>query len=87
MIQADRVKLLAKGVPRRGDYILYWMQASQDPNGFTGVAWCFGLHDRPWPERRVFGQVRAMTESGLRRKFDVDRYVRNVGELSSPGRR
>ncbi|MCW4022050.1 MAG: deoxyribodipyrimidine photo-lyase, partial [Candidatus Bathyarchaeota archaeon] len=23
----------------------------RDPNGFTGVAWCFGKHDRPWKER------------------------------------
>ncbi|MXI85875.1 hypothetical protein [Sphaerochaeta halotolerans] len=21
------------------------------PNGYAGVAWCFGKHDRPWVER------------------------------------
>lgn len=50
----------------------------RDPNGFAGVAWCFGKHDRPWGERAVFGNVRSMTEAGLRRKFDVDAYVRLV---------
>ena len=23
----------------------------RDPNGFAGVAWCFGKHDRAWKER------------------------------------
>ncbi|MBN2199006.1 MAG: deoxyribodipyrimidine photo-lyase [Candidatus Aminicenantes bacterium] len=50
----------------------------RDPNGFAGVAWCFGKHDRPWGERRVFGLVRYMNEAGLKRKFDADRYVKTV---------
>ncbi len=50
----------------------------RDPNSFAGVAWCFGKHDRPWPERPVFGKVRYMSASGLRRKFDMAEYVRNV---------
>jgi len=53
----------------------------RDPNGFAGVAWCFGKHDRPWSERPVFGTVRYMNDSGLRRKFDADRYVRRVEEI------
>jgi deoxyribodipyrimidine photo-lyase len=48
----------------------------RDPNGFTGVAWCFGKHDRPWGERPIFGNVRYMNEKGLRRKFDADGYVK-----------
>jgi deoxyribodipyrimidine photo-lyase len=51
----------------------------RDPNGFAGVAWCFGKHDRPWQERKVFGKVRYMNAEGLRRKFDMDAYVRRVG--------
>ncbi len=47
----------------------------RDPNGFAGVAWCFGKHDRPWPERAFFGNVRSMTASGLKRKFDADAYA------------
>lgn len=30
----------------------------RDPNGYTGVAWCFGTHDRSWGERPIFGKVR-----------------------------
>jgi deoxyribodipyrimidine photo-lyase len=48
----------------------------RDPNGYAGVAWCFGKHDRPWPQRPVFGSVRSMTADGLKRKFDADRYAR-----------
>ena len=54
----------------------------RDANSFTGVAWCFGKHDRPWQERPVFGTVRYMNANGLRRKFDVESYVRKVEERS-----
>jgi deoxyribodipyrimidine photo-lyase len=54
----------------------------RDPNAFAGVAWCFGKHDRPWPERPVFGTVRYMNEAGLRRKFDADAYVRRIAGLA-----
>ena len=47
----------------------------RDPNGFAGVAWCFGLHDRPWAQRPIFGSVRSMTASGLERKFDMAPYL------------
>ena len=50
----------------------------RDPTGFTGVAWCFGRHDRPWGGRRIFGNVRYMNDAGLRRKFKIDDYVRKV---------
>src|SRR5439155_9630320 len=29
----------------------------RDPNTYTNVLWCFGLHDRPWFERPIFGQI------------------------------
>jgi len=50
----------------------------RDPNGFTGVAWCFGKHDRPWRERPVFGTIRYMNAQGLKRKFDIDEYANKV---------
>jgi deoxyribodipyrimidine photo-lyase len=50
----------------------------RDPNGFTGVAWCFGKHDRPWGERPIFGKVRYMNDKGLKRKFDADGYVKMI---------
>lgn len=58
-----------------------WFLDGRDPNGYAGVAWCFGLHDRPWPERPVFGKVRSMTAAGLARKFDVGAYIRRVDAL------
>jgi deoxyribodipyrimidine photo-lyase len=48
----------------------------RDPNGFTGVAWCFGKHDRAWQERPIFGKVRYMNDAGLVRKFDMTSYVK-----------
>jgi deoxyribodipyrimidine photo-lyase len=41
----------------------------------------FGLHDRPWPERPVFGTVRYMNAKGLERKFDMAAYLRAVDAL------
>ena len=52
----------------------------RDPNSFSGVAWCFGKHDRPWQERPVFGKIRYMNANGLRRKFDIESYVKNCNK-------
>jgi deoxyribodipyrimidine photo-lyase len=59
----------------------------RDPNSFAGVAWCFGLHDRAWGERPVFGKVRYMNARGLERKFDMERYISAVERLISEGPR
>ena len=53
----------------------------RDPNGFAGVAWCFGKHDRAWNERPVFGKVRYMNAAGLKRKFDIDGYVAKIKDI------
>ncbi|MBT8508118.1 deoxyribodipyrimidine photolyase [Methanomicrobiaceae archaeon CYW5] len=53
----------------------------RDPNSYTGVAWCFGKHDRAWKEREIFGKVRYMNDAGLRRKFAIDAYVDRVEDL------
>mgnify|MGYP006292259755 CR=1 FL=1 len=50
----------------------------RDPNGYTGVAWCFGKHDRAWKERSIFGKVRYMNDKGLKRKFDIEKYVKKI---------
>jgi deoxyribodipyrimidine photo-lyase len=47
----------------------------RDPNGYAGVAWCFGKHDRPWKERSIFGKIRYMNDRGLERKFKIDKYA------------
>lgn len=49
-----------------------------DPNGYVGILWSVaGLHDRPWGERPVYGTIRSMVFSGLKRKFDIDAYIKN----------
>lgn len=45
------------------------------PNAMTNVGWLLGLHDRPWVERPIFGQVRYMNARGLERKFAIADYV------------
>ena len=53
----------------------------RDPSSFTNVAWCFGLHDRAWAERSIFGKIRFMNAAGLQRKFDMERYLKAVDKL------
>lgn len=51
----------------------------RDPNGYVGVLWSIGgLHDRPWPERPVFGKIRYMNYSGCKSKFNVKKYIEYV---------
>jgi deoxyribodipyrimidine photo-lyase len=61
----------------------------RDPSSFANIGWIFGLHDRPWPERPVFGTVRSMTAGGLERKSDIAAYVvavdRRVAEAQQAG--
>ena len=53
----------------------------RDPNGYAGVAWSIGgVHDRPWFDRPVYGQIRYMSEGGCRSKFNVDRYIATIDE-------
>ncbi len=53
----------------------------RSPSGYVGVSWCYGLHDRGWKEREIFGKVRYMNMNGLDRKFDMARYVDRVRNL------
>ncbi|MCW2959707.1 MAG: phrA [Thermoleophilia bacterium] len=53
-----------------------WSLDGRDPNGVTGVAWAIGgVHDRPWHEREIFGQVRFMSLASTGRKFDSKAYI------------
>ncbi|WP_315854090.1 deoxyribodipyrimidine photolyase [Gemmata palustris] len=55
----------------------------RDPNSYTGILWCFGLFDRPWPpEREVFGGVRYMSSANTARKFDLDGYYEYVDRVA-----
>jgi deoxyribodipyrimidine photo-lyase len=53
----------------------------RDPNSYTGVAWIYGVHDRAWTERPIFGKTRYMAASGLERKCDIAAYVKKVANL------
>jgi len=58
----------------------------RDPNTCTNILWCFGLHDRPWRERAIFGLVRYMNLNGMRRKTGVDAYLREIALLEDSGK-
>jgi deoxyribodipyrimidine photo-lyase len=53
----------------------------RDPNSFTGIAWCFGKHDRAWKERPIFGKLRYMNANGLERKFDMQGYIDRIEKM------
>ena len=58
-----------------------WFLDGRDPSSYANVGWIFGLHDRPWAERSVFGTVRYMSSGGLERKADPEAYIRKVDRL------
>jgi deoxyribodipyrimidine photo-lyase len=53
----------------------------RDANSYTNIGWVFGLHDRPWGEREIFGTVRYMSSGGLERKADMEAYLEKVDKL------
>ena len=56
----------------------------RDPNSYSGIFWCLGRYDRPWPpERPVFGMVRYMSSESARRKLRLTGYLERYG----PGER
>jgi deoxyribodipyrimidine photo-lyase len=54
----------------------------RDPSAYANVGWIFGLHDRPFRERPIFGKVRFMNARGLERKSDIRAYVEKVERLA-----
>lgn len=58
----------------------------RDPNTYTNILWCLGLHDRPWTERPVFGQIRFMSLDGMKRKTDVPAYIKEIEFLERTGK-
>jgi deoxyribodipyrimidine photo-lyase len=72
------------------DDLLYlnnkYFLCGRDPNAYANVAWIFGLHDRPWSQRNIYGTVRYMNAAGLRRKFDMDGYVQKIEGLARAGK-
>jgi deoxyribodipyrimidine photolyase len=58
-----------------------WFLDGRDPSSYANVGWLFGLHDRPWPERDVYGTVRTMTRAALERKVDLTAWARLTRSL------
>ncbi len=53
----------------------------RDPDGYAGVAWAMGgKFDRPWFERPIFGTIRWMSGDAARKKFDADKYIRQMND-------
>ena len=57
----------------------------RDPNTYTNILWCFGMHDRPWIERPIFGMIRFMSGDGMKRKTDTDAYIKEIEYLGRTG--
>ena len=54
----------------------------RDPNGYAGIAWSIvGKFDRPWFSRPIFGSIRYMAASGARKKFDTEKYIKQMSSL------
>ena len=47
----------------------------RDPNSYGGILWCFGLFDRPFYRRPIFGTVRYMSLKAAAGKFDTKAYI------------
>jgi deoxyribodipyrimidine photo-lyase len=54
----------------------------RDPVSYANYAWTLGMYDRPWPERPVFGTVRAMTSASTKRKLRLKRYLVTYGDTA-----
>lgn len=52
-----------------------WSLDGRDPNSYAGYAWTLGRYDRPWPEREIFGKVRAMSSERMAKKIDAAAYL------------
>jgi len=61
----------------------YYFLDGNTPNGYNGVAWCYGKHDRAWSSRPVFGKLRYMNANGLKRKFDIEEYVKKMERVGN----
>jgi len=57
----------------------------RDPNTYANILWCFGLHDRPFVERPIFGQIRYMSYHGMKRKTNTAGYIREIEYVQQTG--
>ena len=59
----------------------------RDPNGYAGIAWAIaGKYDRAWFDRPIFGKIRYMSGNSTGKKFDSNKYIVEVQEMSDSGK-
>jgi len=61
----------------------------RSPNGYANIARSIaGKHDRPQPERPIFGKIRYMSTEAACRKYDCKRFFKQIEKLAeSEGQR
>ncbi len=47
----------------------------RNPNSLSGIFWCLGRFDRPWPQRPIYGRVRSMSSDNTARKVSVEKFL------------
>jgi deoxyribodipyrimidine photo-lyase len=58
----------------------------RDPNTYTNILWCFGLHDRPWGERPIYGMLRYLSFDGMKRKTNIGAYIEEIALMERSGK-
>lgn len=59
----------------------------RDPNTYTNILWCLGLHDRAWgPAKPVIGLIRPMSSEAMRKKTDLNAYKRWIDFAEAQGK-
>ena len=53
----------------------------RDPNSYSGIFWVYGMFDRAWAERDIYGKLRYMTTDSAKRKFKLGSYFDYVKSL------
>ncbi|MFN3535286.1 MAG: deoxyribodipyrimidine photolyase, partial [Desulfatiglandales bacterium] len=79
MLWGKKILEWAKG-PKEALFVMeylnnYYALDGRDPNSYTGIFWVMGRHDRPWPERPIFGAVRYMSTESAKRKLGLKTYL------------
>lgn len=50
----------------------------RDAVSYANILWCFGLHDRPFPRRPIFGVMRPMSSASTGKKAGAAAYIERV---------
>ena len=59
-----------------------WALDGRNPNSYSGYFWTLGRYDRPWPERPVFGTIRAMSSINTAKKISVKSFITQYNQAA-----